>query len=245
MELAGRVALVTGGSRGIGAATALRLAREGADVAITWVSRPLQAEAVVAQVEALGRRALAIEADGADGEAVVRAVERTVSELGRLDILVNNAGVWLDGPFEQVAVEDLDRLLAIHVRGVFLAAQAAVRHMHDGGTVLNIGSCIADRAGAPGVTTYAMTKAALSGFTKGLAWDLGSRGITANVIHPGPVDTDMNPADGPHADAMRAGIATGAYGSAEDVAAMIAHLAGPAGRYVTGASIALDGGVNA
>lgn len=245
MGLKGRVALVTGGGRGIGAATALRLARDGADVAITWVSAPERAREVVGRIEALGRRGLAIEADSADGDAVVGAVERTVAELGRLDVLVNNAGIWASGPLDEVAREQLDRMVGVHVSGVFLASQAAVRHMGDGGRIVTIGSCLADRAGAPGLSLYAMTKAAVSGLTKGLAWDLGDRGITANVIHPGPIDTDMNPAAGDHADAARAGLATGEYGRGEDVAAMVAHLAGDGGRYVTGASIAVDGGANA
>ena len=245
MGLDGRVALVTGGSRGIGAATALRLAQDGADVAITYVSAPDRANAVAEQIAALGRRALAIEADSADGDAVVAAVGRTVAELGRLDVLVNNAGIWLDGPLEEVTREQVDRMVAIHVTGAFLASQAAVGHMRDGGRIISIGSNLGPRAGAPGITLYAMTKAAIGGLTKGLAWDVGSRGITANAIDPGPIDTDMNPAAGPHADAQPAGIPTGRFGRGEDVAAMVAHLAGDGGRYVNGASLVVDGGVNA
>ncbi len=245
MELAGRVALVTGGSRGIGAATALALGRAGADVAITYVSRPERAAEVVDALRALGRQALAIEADSGDGDAVVAAVARTERELGRLDLLVNNAGIWDAGPLDQLDAERLDRMLAIHVRGSFLAAQAAAARMGDGGAIVTIGSSLAERAGRPGMTVYAMTKAALTGMTKGLAWDLGDRGITANVIHPGPTDTDMNPADGPHAEQQRGGLATGRYSSAADVAALVAHLAGPSGRSITGAAFAVDGGVNA
>ena len=244
-ELAGRVALVTGGSRGIGAATARRLARAGADVAITYVSRPAQAAAVVEELRALGRRALAIEADSGDGDAVVAAVEETVRVLGRIDLLVNNAGIWDAAPIEQLDAERLDRMLAIHVRGSFLASRAAATRMGEGGAIVTIGSSLAERAGGPGMTIYSLTKAALTGMTKGLAWDLGARGVTANVIHPGPTDTDLNPADGPHAEEQRAGLATGRYGSADDVAALVAHLAGPAGRSITGAAFAVDGGVNA
>ena len=246
--LSGKVALVTGGSRGIGAAIAERLAQDGADVAVTYGASPGKAQAVVGRIAAAGRRGLAIAADATDGWVVQAAVERTVAELGRIDILVNNAGVFPYGPFEEVSEDELDRTLAIHVRSSFLAAQAAARHMGrggQGGRIIAIGSCLADYAGAPGMTLYVMTKAALTGMTRGLARDLGPRGITANIIHPGPTDTDMNPADGPGADGQRQGIALGHYGEAADIAAMVAHLAGEGGRWVTGASIAVDGGVNA
>ncbi|TSD85927.1 3-oxoacyl-ACP reductase FabG [Mycobacterium sp. KBS0706] len=243
--LSGKVALVTGGSRGIGAAIAERLAQDGADVALTYSASPDKAQAVVGRIEALGRRGLAIAADATDGKAVQAAVERTVAELGRIDILVNNAGVFPYGPFEEVGEDELDRVLAIHVRSSFLAAQAAARHMGHGGRIISIGSCLADYAGGPNTTLYVMTKAALTGLTRGLARDLGPRGITSNIIHPGPTDTDMNPADGPGADGQRQGIALGHYGEAADVAAMVAHLAGEGGRWVTGASIAVDGGINA
>ncbi|WP_437779818.1 3-oxoacyl-ACP reductase family protein [Sorangium sp. So ce1097] len=242
LELAGKVALVTGGSRGIGAAIARRLARGGADVALTYVSAEGRARAVVGEIEAAGRRGLAIAADCADPAAVVGAVERTVAELGRIDILVNNAGIALMGPLEAVTLEDVDRTLAIHVRAVFLASQAAARHMGAGGRIISIGSCLAERAPGPGTTLYSMSKAALVGFTKGLARDLGPRGITANVVQPGPIDTDMNPADGPGAEGQRKLAALGHYGSADDIASTVAHLAGEGGRFITGATIAVDGG---
>ena len=241
-ELAGKVALVTGGSRGIGAAIAKRLARDGADVALTYVSAADKARAVVAEIEAAGRRGLAIAADSADPEAVIAAVDRTAAELGRLDILVNNAGIFPYGPPETVTLADIDRTLAIHVRAVFVASQAALRHMEVGGRILSIGSCLGQRVPHPGVTLYAMSKSALVGFTKGLARDVGPRGITVNLIDPGSTDTDMNPADGPGADAQRELMALGHFGSADDIAAMTAHLAGPGGRFVTGAAIAVDGG---
>ncbi|XYH97701.1 3-oxoacyl-ACP reductase family protein [Sorangium sp. So ce1128] len=241
-EFAGKVALVTGGSRGIGAAIVKRLARGGADVALTYVSAPERGRAVVADVEAAGRRGLAIAADSADPAAVVGAVERTVAELGRLDILVNNAGIALMGPLDAVTLEDVDRTLAIHVRAVFLASQAAARHMGAGGRIVSIGSCLADRVPGPGITLYSTSKAALVGLTKGLARDLGARGITANLVQPGPIDTDMNPAHGAGADEQRSHVAVGQYGSVDDIAATVAHLAGEGGRFITGATIAVDGG---
>ena len=241
-DLAGKVALVTGGSRGIGAAIAKRLARDGADVALTYASAADKARAVVTEIEAAGRRGLAIAADSAHWDAVIGAVERTVDAFGRLDVLVNNAGIFPNGPLEEVTLEEIDRTLAIHVRAVFLASQAAARHMGAGGRIISIGSCFAERVPYPGVTLYAMSKAALIGLTKGLARDLGPRGITANVVHPGSTDTDMNPADGPDADAERSLMAIGQYGRPEDIAAMVAHLAGEGGRFVTGGAIAVDGG---
>lgn len=245
MNLAGKAALVTGGSRGIGAAIAKRLAHDGADVAITYVSAEDKARAVIAQIETLGRRALAIRADSADMTAVTAAVEKAAAEFGRLDILVNSAGILLAGPLEAVTLDDIDRTLSVNVRASFVASQAASRHMGEGGRIINIGSCLGERVGRAGMTLYSMSKAALIGLSKGLAHDLGPRGITANVVQPGPIDTDMNPADGARADAQRAGLALGHYGSVEDIAATVAHLAGPGGRYITGASIAVDGGFNA
>lgn len=241
-ELEGKVALVTGGSRGIGAAIARRLAREGAHVVLTYLSATDRAKAVVAEIEAEGRRGLAIQADGGDPKAVVGAVERTVDELGRLDVLVNNAGIFPNGPLEDVSLEEVDRTLAVHVRAVYVASQAAARHMGDGGRIVSIGSCFAERVPYPGVSLYAMSKSALIGLTKGLARDLGERGITATLVHPGSTDTEMNPADGEGAEEERGFIALGHYGSTEDIAATVAHLAGEGGRYVTGASIAVDGG---
>ena len=241
-ELAGKVALVTGGSRGIGAATAMRLAQDGADVALTYARAADQAKAVVAEIEAAGRHGLAIVADSAHPHAVVAAVERTADTFGRLDILVNNAGVFPFGPLEEVTLEEVDRTLAIHVRAAFLACQAAVRHMGAGGRIITIGTCSIERVPGPGITLYAMSKSALIGLTKGLARDLGARGITANLINPGPVDTDMNPADGPGADEERSLVAVGRFGRPEEIAAMVAHLAGEGGAFVTGATIAVDGG---
>ncbi len=240
--LEGKVALVTGGSRGIGAAIARRLAREGADVALTYLNAAGRAKAVVEEIEAAGRVGLAIPADGAEPKAVVGAVERTVNEFGRLDVLVNNAGIFPNGPLDDVSLEEVDRTLAVHVRAVFVASQVAAKHMEGGGRIISIGSCFAERVPYPGVSLYAMSKSALIGLTKGLARDLGERGITANLVHPGSTDTEMNPADAPEAAAEREYIALGHYGRADDIAATVAHLAGEGGRYVTGASIAVDGG---
>lgn len=241
-ELAQKVALVTGGSRGIGAAVALRLARDGADVALTYVSAGDKARDVVAEIEQLGRRAVAIVADSSDPSAVSAAVDRTVAELGRLDILVNNAGIFPFGPLEEVTLEQVEQTLSIHVKASFVASQAAARHMEGGGRIVSIGSCFAERVPYGGITLYAMTKAALAGLTKGLARDLGPRGITANVVHPGNTDTDMNPAGTEQAKEEESMIALGRYGSAEEVAATVAHLAGPDGGYITGTTIAVDGG---
>ncbi|MFF4535506.1 3-oxoacyl-ACP reductase family protein [Streptomyces aureus] len=238
----GKVALVTGGSRGIGAATALRLAREGADVAVTYVNGKEAAEDVVRGVEALGRRGLALRADSADPVESGSVADRVVAEFGRLDVLVNNAGVGVLGPLESLSLEDVDRVLDVNVRGVFLASRSAVPHLGDGGRIVTIGSCMTQRVPGPGGTLYAMSKSALTGLTKALARELGARGITANIVHPGPVDTDMNPADGPYAPDQSAMTAVGRFGAAEEVASMVAYLASGEAAYVTGAEFSVDGG---
>jgi NAD(P)-dependent dehydrogenase (short-subunit alcohol dehydrogenase family) len=240
--LTGKTALVTGGSRGIGAAIAKRLAWDGADVAFTYVSAPDKANAVVAAIESAGHRGLAIQADSAHPAAVAAAVDRTHIELGRLDILVNNAGVFIPSPFEDTTLDEIERIWTINVRGVVIAIQAAIKYMADGGRIINIGSCLAERVSGPGVTLYSMSKAALVGLTKGLARDLGPRGITVNVVEPGPIDTDMNPASGEGADMQRGLTALGRYGTPDDIAAMVAHLAGEAGGNITGAAFLVDGG---
>lgn len=243
--LLGKTALVTGASRGIGAAIAKKLAEEGADVAITYAKDKQAAEKVLAEIETLGRRGLIIAADSADAEAVKQVVARTVQAFGRLDILVNNAGVFPYGPFEQVSLDEFDRTMAIHARGAFVAAQAASPHLPQGGRIISIGSNLAEQVPRPGVSLYAMSKSALIGFTRGLARDLGSRGITVNLVQPGPTDTDMNPADSGKADGQIARTALGHYGVAEDVAATVAYLASDEARQITGASILVDGGSNA
>ncbi|MFI6320394.1 SDR family NAD(P)-dependent oxidoreductase [Nonomuraea sp. NPDC050556] len=241
-RLAGKVALVTGGSRGIGAAIAQRLAADGADVALTYASAVDKAEAVAKRIEADGGRALVLKADNADPQAAVGAVEETVRGLGRIDILVNNAGIFTGGPLEQITLEELERILAVDVRAVFLASQAAARHLPEGGRIITIGSALTERVPAEGMTLYAMCKSALTGLTKGLARDLGPRGINATLILGGLIDTDMNPADGPAAGFFSAVTTLGRYGTAEDIAATVSHLAGDGGRYITGTAIAVDGG---
>jgi NAD(P)-dependent dehydrogenase (short-subunit alcohol dehydrogenase family) len=244
-DLTGRVALVTGGSRGIGAAVALQLARDGADVAITYRSAADQATLVVKEIEQLGRRALAVQADSADAAAVRGAVDATVTELGRLDVLVNNAGVFPYGPFEEVPLDELDRTLAIHARAAFVAAQAASPHLGPDGRIISIGSNLAERVPFPGIALYAMSKSALLGLTRALARELGPRGITVNLVQPGSTDTDMNPADSDSADHQRSLTALGRYQTADEVAATVAHLAGSGGRTITGASLLVDAGTNA
>ncbi|GLW10393.1 3-ketoacyl-ACP reductase [Microtetraspora sp. NBRC 13810] len=240
-----RVALVTGGSRGIGAAIALRLAAEGADVVITYARAAERAAAVVREVEAAGGRGLAVAAEASDAAELVAAVERTVAEFGRIDILVNNAGIAPYGPLEEMTLEQVDETLAIHARAAFVLAQAAARHMGDGGRIISIGSSLAERVPYPGWTLYSMSKSALTGLTKGLARDLGPRGITANLVHPGSTDTEMNPADGPDADEERRYTALNRYCAPGDIAATVAHLAGEGGRNITGAAFTVDAGTTA
>ena len=240
--LNGKVALVTGGSRGIGAAIAVRLAEDGADVALTYVRGEREAHAVVARIEALGRRTLALRADSAEPDEVERAVAETVQTLGRLDVLVNGAGVFPHGPLEEVTRETLDRTLAIHARAPFVAAQAAARHLPKGGRIISLGSVLGERVPWPGLSLYAMSKAALVGLTKGLARDLGPRGISVVLVQPGPVDTDMNPAHGPGAERQRATVALGRYGKAEEIASAVAYLARPESAFITGSVLTVDGG---
>lgn len=240
--LDGKVAWVTGGSRGIGEAVALRLAEDGADVALTYRHGSERAADVVDRIKALGRRALAVQADSADAVALCRAVDQAAAEFGRLDIVVNNAGISVFGPVDDLSLEDIDRVLSVNVRAPLIAAQAAIRHMVAGGRIINIGSCMAERVAFPGACLYSMSKTALTGLTKSLARELGPRGITANLVHPGPTETEMNPAEGPAADMQKGVTALGHYGQPSDVAATVAHLAGVGGRYISGATIAVDGG---
>ncbi|MFJ1932340.1 SDR family NAD(P)-dependent oxidoreductase [Kitasatospora sp. NPDC088160] len=241
-KLDGKVALVTGGSRGIGAAVALRLAEEGADVALTYQGGAERAEEVAAKITAMGRRGWAVRADCADPQAVQSVVAEVAERFGRLDVLVNNAGVGVLGPIGDLALDDVDRVLEVNVRAPFLFAQAASAHLADGGRIVTIGSCIAKRVAFPGATVYSLSKAAMIGLTKALARELGPRGITANVVHPGPIDTDMNPADGEAAELQNSLTALGRFGAGADVAAAVAYLAGEDGQYVTGAELAVDGG---
>ncbi|RYD46680.1 MAG: 3-oxoacyl-ACP reductase FabG [Verrucomicrobiaceae bacterium] len=241
-QLTGKIALVTGASRGIGAAIAKRLAAEGAAVAITYSSSPDRAEAVVKEIEAAGGKAIAIQADAADAEAVKRSVSDTVNQLGGLDILVNNAGIAVMAPLDQFTLADYDRLMAINVRGVFVASQEAANHMKEGGRIITIGSTNAERMPFAGGGVYAASKAAVAGLTKGLARDLGPRGITVNNVQPGPVDTELNPKDGTFAESLKGLMALPRYGTGDEIASFVAYLAGPESAYITGASLLIDGG---
>ncbi|MGM5053338.1 SDR family NAD(P)-dependent oxidoreductase [Rhizobium sp. 814_E9_N1_1] len=243
-ELAGKRALVTGGSRGIGAAIALALADKGADVTITYERSADRAAEVVRAIERKGRKALAIQADSADPAAVKRSVDEAAQALGGLDILVNNAAIALYGAIADVSVEQIDALLDVNVRSPLLASQAAIPYLQAGGRVITIGSVGAERIVGDTGTVYFMTKSALHSFTRGLARELGSRDITVNLVQPGSTDTDMNPADGDFADFQRALIPLGRYGEPEDVAAAVAFLASPAARHITGTILTVDGGLN-
>jgi 3-oxoacyl-[acyl-carrier protein] reductase len=244
-KLEGKVALVTGGSRGIGAAIAKRLAADGANVAITYTKGAEAAAAVVKEIERAGRKAIAIQADAADAEAVKAAVEKTVSSFGRLDILVNNAGTAIPKKFENTSLEELDRVIDINIRGTFIATQAALKHMKNGGRIIMIGSCVGERLMTPGLVPYAATKGAVKMFTQGLSREVGDRAITVNNVQPGPIDTDLNPASGDWATPQKAATALNRYGSVDEVASLVAFVASPEAAYITGANLTVDGGTNA
>jgi len=244
-KLTEKVALVTGGSRGIGAAIAKRLAAEGASVAITYAKDAHAASAVVKAIERDGGKAVAIQADATDTEAAKAAVERTVAAFGRLDVLVNNAGTAIPKTFEETTLEDMDRMIDINVRGTFVATQAALKHMSNGGRIIMIGSCVGERIMTPGLVAYSATKGAVKMFTQGLSREVGQRGITVNNIQPGPIDTDLNPASGDWAAPQKAATALDRYGNVNEVAALVAFVAGPESSYITGANLTVDGGTNA
>ena len=244
-KLSEKVALVTGGSRSIGAAIAKRLAADGANVAITYTKGVDAAASVVNEIECTGQKAIAIQADAADADAVKAAVEKTFATFGRLDVLVNNAGTAIPKPFEETTLEDMDRVLDINVRGVFIATQAALKHMKSGGRIITIGSAVGERVAAPGLVPYAGTKGAVKMFTQALAREIGSRGITVNNVQPGPIDTELNPASGDWAVPQKAATALDRYGRVDEIAAMVAFVAGPESSYITGANLTVDGGMNA
>lgn len=245
LPLAGKRAFVTGASRGIGAAIARYLAADGAAVAIGYERSASQAEELVSQITAAGGRAVAIQMNAADPASVRQAVDLAASSLGGLDILVNNAGIFRAGPVDELTLDDIDTTLAVNVRAVMVASQAALAYMGEGGRIISTGSNLAERVPGEGASLYAASKAALIGWTKGIARDLGPRGITANVVHPGSTDTDMNPADSPRADGQRERMAIKRYGQADDIAALVAFVASPAARFITGTGLTVDGGANA
>lgn len=244
-DLAGKLALVTGASRGIGAGIALELAERGADVAITYIRSTDKAAEIVRQIEAKGRRAIAIQADSGDPAAVRRSVDETVAYLGGIDILVNNVGISRSGPLEEMELSVIDDVLHVNARSAVLAAQAAIPHLQQGGRIITTGSCLAERVPYPGLTVYSMSKSALLAFTRGLARELGPRDITVNLVQPGPIDTDQNPADGDWAEPNRRLTALGRYGNPADIGAAVAYLASPAAHFMTGSVVTVDAGFNA
>ncbi len=243
--LTGKVALITGGSRGIGAGIAKRLARDGAAVAITYSKGADAAAAVVKAIEDAGGRAMAIHADASDADAVRDAVQTTVKALGRLDVLVNNAGMVIPMRVEETDLADFDRVFAVNVRGTFVATKEALRHMKGGGRIIMIGSCVGEHVLIPAMAPYSATKGAIKMFTQGLARELGARGITVNNIQPGPIDTDLNPSTNDWAIPQKANVPLDRYGSVDEVAALVSFIAGPESSYVNGANLTVDGGTNA
>jgi len=244
-NLSKKVALVTGGSRGIGAAIAKRLAADGASVAITYAKDADAASSVVKAIEAAGGKAIAIQANASDAAAVQNAVAKTVSTFGGLDVLVNNAGTAIPKRFEDTTLEELDRVIDVNLRGVFIATQAALKHMKSGGRIITIGSCVGERVMTPGLVPYSATKGAVKMFTQGLSREVGGRGITVNNVQPGPIDTDLNPAAGDWAAPQTAATALGRYGTVDEVAALVSFVASPEASYITGANLTVDGGTNA
>jgi len=244
-KLTNRVALVTGGSRGIGAAIAKRLAADGANVAITYTKGADAAASVVKEIERNGAKAIAIQADATDASAVKAAVEKTVATLGQLDVLVNNAGTAIPKKFEETTLEEIDHMFSLNVRGALVATQAALKHMKNGGRIIMIGSCVGERNMTPGLAAYSATKGAIKMFTQGLSREVGDRGITVNNVQPGPIDTDLNPAAGDWAAPQKANTALNRYGTVDEVAALVAFVARPEASYITGANLTVDGGTNA
>ena len=244
-KLEGKIALITGGSRSIGAAIAKRLAADGANVAITYTKGAEAAASVVKEIERAGRKAIAIQADATDAGAVEAAVEKTVATFGRLDVLVNNAGTAIPKTFEETTLEELDRLIDINVRGTFVATQAALKHMQSGGRIIMIGSSVGERVLVPGLVPYSATKGAVKMFTQGLSREVGSRGIMVNNVQPGPIDTDLNPVVGEWAVSQKAVMVLDRYGRVDEVAALVAFVAGPESSYITGTNLTVDGGMNA
>jgi len=245
IDLKGKRALVTGGSRGIGAAIALALAENGADVVITYQNSVERADSVVSSIKNLGRRGLAVQADSADSDAIKRAVNETVETLGGLDILVNSAAIGLAGAIADIDLAKFQELMDVNVRAPLAFAQAAIPHLPEGGRIISIGSGLGDRVPFPGMTAYAMSKSALLSFTRGLSRELGPQGITVNLVSPGSTDTEANPADGESADFQRSLSSIGRFAEPREIADVVAFLASPSANMVTGTVVAVDGGANA
>jgi 3-oxoacyl-[acyl-carrier protein] reductase len=244
-KLEGKVALVTGGSRGIGAAIAKRLAADGAMVAITYTKGADAAGSVIEAIKSSGGKAIALQAEATAADQVKAALDKTISAFGKLDVFVNNAGTAIPKKFEETTIEELDRMIDLNLRGAFIATQAALKHLNEGGRIILIGSCVGERMMTPGLVAYAATKGAIKMFAQGLAREVGDRGITVNNVQPGPIDTDLNPASGDWAAPQKALTALNRYGSVGDVAALVAFVAGPEASYITGTSLTVDGGTNA
>ncbi|MEH6306943.1 3-oxoacyl-ACP reductase family protein [Olivibacter sp. CPCC 100613] len=244
-KLKNKIALVTGGSRGIGAAIVKKLASEGAHVSFTYAKSPEKAALLSDTLQEAGKQVNAIHADSADPQAVTKAVQQVISSFGRIDILVNNAGIYIGRPFEEHTLEDYEQIMNVNVRALYVASLEVVKNMPNGGRIINIGSNMAENALSAQTTLYTMSKSALTGFTRGLARDLGQRKITVNVVQPGPIDTDMNPANTELADFLRSRMALSDYGTGDDIAGLVAFLASDEGKYITGTSLTIDGGLNA
>lgn len=244
-KLQGKVAIVTGGSRGIGAAIAKKLAENGANVAITYSNSAARADETVQEIRSVGGEAIALKADSTDAEAIRTVVQETVKRYGQLDILVNNAGIFLGGNAKDYDISAFDRMLDVNVKGPFIAIQESLKHLGKGGRIINIGSVMSAYSSLSEASVYVMTKAAVEGLTRGLTKELGPLGITVNTIQPGPIDTEMNPADGPVAAIVQGTIPLGRYGTVNEIANLAVFLASPESSYITGASILADGGVAA
>jgi 3-oxoacyl-[acyl-carrier protein] reductase len=244
-NLKGKVAFITGGSRGIGAGIAKRLAAEGADIVFTHSGKnEPKADEILSAIHANGVKGLALVADNEDPKALTNALENTIRKFGAIDILVNNAGIGIMKPMNEHTLDEFDKLVNVHIKAVFVASQFVARHMKSGSRIITIGSNLAERVSAAGASLYAMSKSALSGLTKGMARDLGSKNITVNLIQPGPVDTEMNPADGEFAPYQKSLTALNRYGNVEEIGGLVAYLANEESQYITGTAITIDGGFN-